>query len=68
MPPSFVAVAAHGEWSIGKILDVCFKFAMGRVQYLGRILALLDLNEDEFAVLPQHWKDTCHPTVLHAIK
>jgi hypothetical protein len=22
MPPSFVAVAAHGEWSIGKILDV----------------------------------------------
>jgi len=68
MPPSFVAVAARGEWSIGKILDVYFKFAMGGDQYLGRILALLDPNEDEFAVLPPHWKDPCHLTVMHAIK
>ena len=54
MPPSFVAVAARGEWSIGKILDVYFKFAMGGDQYFGQILALLDPNKDEFAVLPPH--------------
>ena len=35
MPSTFVAVAARGEGSIGKILDVYFKFAMGGDQYLG---------------------------------
>ncbi|KAL7477684.1 hypothetical protein ACHAW6_008670 [Cyclotella cf. meneghiniana] len=28
VPLSFVSVAAHGEWSTGKILDVYLKFAM----------------------------------------
>ena len=27
--PSFVATAARGEWSIGKVLDVYFKFGTG---------------------------------------
>jgi hypothetical protein len=70
MPSTFVAVAARGEGSIaiGKILDVYFKFAMGGDQYLGRILALLDPNEDSFATLPPHWKDPCHPSVFRAVK
>ncbi|KAL7538044.1 hypothetical protein ACHAXR_008244 [Thalassiosira sp. AJA248-18] len=68
MPPSFVAVAARGEWSIGKILDVYFKFAMGGDQYLGRILALLDPNDVSFEILPPHWKDPCHQSVLDGIK
>ncbi|KAL7537408.1 hypothetical protein ACHAWF_013067, partial [Thalassiosira exigua] len=68
LPPSFVAVAARGEWSMGKILDVYFKFAMGGDQYLGRLLALLDPRDGSFADLPPHWKDPSHPTVLRGIK
>ncbi len=54
-PPSFVAVAALWERSIGKILNVNFKFAMERDQHIDQIPTLLDPNEDEFAVsLPYH--------------
>ena len=67
-PPSFVAVAARGEWSIGKVLDVYFKFGMGGDQYLGRILALLDPNKPEFSVLPPHWKDSSLPIVKRGVK
>ena len=68
VPPSFVSVAARGEWSIGKILDVYFKFAMGGDQYLGRILALLDPNSEKFGVLPPHWKDKDNELVKRAIE
>ncbi|KAL9181723.1 hypothetical protein ACHAXT_012066 [Thalassiosira profunda] len=68
LPPSFVAVAARGEWSIGKVLDVYFKFAMGGDQYLGRILALLDPNDTSFATLPPHWKDPEHESVKRGLK
>ena len=63
-PPSSVATAARGEWSIGKVLDVYFKFGAGGDQYLGRLLAFLDPNDSSFAVLPPHWKDPTHPTVV----
>lgn len=66
-PPSFVSVAARGEWSIGKVLDVYFKFAMGGDQYLGRILALLDPNETTFAILPPHWINPIDSLVLKGI-
>ncbi|KAL3759839.1 hypothetical protein ACHAWU_007583 [Discostella pseudostelligera] len=68
LPPSFVAVAARGEWSIGKILDVYFKFALGGDQYLGRILALLNPNNESFSILPPHWTDPAHPTVIRGIR
>jgi len=68
LPPSFVSVAAHGEWSIGKILDVYFCFAMGGDQYLGWILALLDPSKETFSILPPHWKDQTHPAVLRGMK
>lgn len=68
LPPSFVAVAARGEWSIGKILDVYFKFALGGDQYLGRILALLDPNNVSFSILPPHWIDPTHPSVTQGIR
>ena len=67
-PPSFVAVAACGEWSIGKILDVYFKFAMAGDQYLGRLLALLNPEKPDFAILPPHWKDPTHPSIQKGIK
>lgn len=68
VPPSFVSVAARGEWSIGKILDMYFKFAMGGDQYLGRILALLDPNKESFSILPPHWSDPAHPSVTQGIR
>ena len=37
----FVVVAEYGEWSIGKISDVYFNFAMGGEQYLESLLELL---------------------------
>jgi len=67
LPPSFVSVAARGEWSMGKILDVYFKFAMGGDYYLGRILALLDPNDVSFATLPPHWKDPQHEKVVEGM-
>jgi len=67
-PPSFVAVAARGEWSIGKILDVYFKFAMGGDQYLGRLLAFLDPKDESFSTLPPHWIDPTNPLVLEGLK
>ena len=68
LPPSFVAVAARGEWSIGKILDVYFKFALGGDQYLGRILALLDPSDASFSILPPQWIDPTHPSVILGIR
>lgn len=67
-PPSCVSVAARGEWLIGKVLDVYFKFAMGGGdQYLGQILALLDPNETTFAILPPHWINPIDSLVLKGI-
>lgn len=66
-PPSFVSVATRGDWSMGKILDTYFKFALGGDQYLGRVLALLDPNEATFSALPPHWKDPSHPSVKRGI-
>ena len=45
---------ARGEWSLGKIINVYFKFGQVSNQYLGQILALLDPNTTDFQVL--------HPT------
>jgi hypothetical protein len=35
VPPAFTSVAAQGEWSKGKILDIYFQFALGGDYYLG---------------------------------
>ena len=67
-PPSFVDTAARGEWSIGKVLEVHFKFGTGGDQYLGRLLAFLDPNDSSFAVLPPHWKDPTYPAVVQGLQ
>ena len=64
LPPSFVTTATRGEWLIAKVLDVYFKFGTGGNQYLGRLLAFLDPSDSSFAVLPPHWKDPTHTTVV----
>ena len=54
-PPPPASVAHRGEWSLGKVFDIYWLFAECGDQYLGRILAGLDPNSLEFAVLPPHF-------------
>ena len=61
-------VAARGEWSMGKILDIYFQFAMGGDYYLGRLLTLIPPEDKLFDSLPPHWKDQEHTTVAEALK
>jgi len=55
-PPPVSSIAARGEWSLGKVLDLYWHFAEPGDTYLGRVLAGLDPNSPEFATLPPHWK------------
>ena len=67
VPPQFTSVAARGEWSMGKILDIYFQFAMGGDFYLGRLLTLIPPEDKMFDSLPPHWKDTNHAKVAEAL-
>ena len=51
-PPSLVSLALRGEWSMGKVFDIYFKFGEFGDQYLGKILCVLDPNDTSFACLP----------------
>lgn len=53
---------------MGKILDIYFQFAMGGDYYLGRLLTLIDPEDDHFDTLPPHWKDEFHPSVRRGIE
>jgi hypothetical protein len=67
VPPQFTSVAARGEWSMGKILDIYFQFAMGGDYYLGRLLSLIPPEDKMFGSLPPHWKDEKHDKVKEAL-
>lgn len=54
-PPPVSSIAARGEWSLGKVLDLYWHFAEPGDHYLGRILAFLDETSEKFAVLPPHF-------------
>lgn len=54
-PPPISSIAARGEWSIGKVLDIYWHFAEPGDTYLGRCLAGLDPNSVDFSVLPPHF-------------
>jgi hypothetical protein len=57
--PSLPSIARRGEWSIGTVLDVYWHFGSVGDNYLGRILALLDPNSQDFDSLPPHWRMIC---------
>jgi hypothetical protein len=67
-PPLFTPIACHGEWSMGKILDIYFRFAAGGDYYLGQLLSLKDPTKADFAAPCPHWKDPSDPRVHEAIK
>ena len=67
-PPLFTSIACRGEWSMGKILDIYFRFAAGGDYYLGQLLSLKDPMHPNFNVPCAHWKDPDDPIVLEGIK
>jgi hypothetical protein len=50
LPPPTSSIAVRGEWSLGKILDIYWHFAKPGDHYLGRCLAGLDPNSEDFAI------------------
>jgi hypothetical protein len=67
-PPLFTSIAARGEWSMGKVLDVYFQFAASGDHYLGQLLSLKDPNSVDFDTPCPHWKDPSHPAVIQALE
>ena len=55
MAPPIPSIFHRGEWSLGIILDIYWKFAEAGDHYLGRILAGLDPCSEKFGVLPPHF-------------
>ena len=67
-PPLFTSIACRGEWSMGKILDIYFRFAAGGDYYLGQLLSLKDPTRADFATPCPHWRDPADHRVYDAIK
>jgi hypothetical protein len=66
VPPSVSSIAARGEWTMGKVLDLYFQFAEPGDHYLGQVLVGLDVNSLDFATLPPHF-NTDNPMSNDAI-
>ena len=58
MPPPIASIAARGDWSLGQVLDIYWQFSEPGDFYLDRSLTMIDINSDEFAVLPPHFVST----------
>ena len=56
-PPPIPSVLMRGEWSLGKVLEVYWKWSMIGDTYLGRCLAGLDPDKPGFGVLPPHFRE-----------
>lgn len=67
-PPLFTSIACRGEWSMGKILDIYFRFAAGGDYYLGQLLSLKDAMSPQFATPCPHWIDPTDERVLEAMR
>ena len=52
---SIPSIFHRGEWSMGIVLEIYWKFAQRGDQLLGRILAGLDPDNADFDVLPPHF-------------
>jgi len=46
----------RGEWSLGIVLEVSWKFSMIGDTYLGHCLAGIDPNQPEFGVMPHFFQ------------
>lgn len=55
-PPPMPSILLRGEWSLGKVLDIYWRWSQQGDTYLGRLLTGLDPNDVEFGLLPPHFK------------
>ena len=55
LPPPIASIAAQGDWSLGTILDIYWQFSDCGDYYLGRSLTMIDINSEDFAILPPHF-------------
>ena len=56
LPSPIASIAARGDWSISKVLDIYWNFAEPGDHYLGRCLTGSDVNSADFGILPPHFK------------
>lgn len=56
-PPPMPSILMRGEWSLGKVLDLYWKWSALGDCYLGRCLSGLDPDSEDFAALPPHFKE-----------
>ena len=54
-PPPLLSIFSRGEWSVGQIIDIYFKFGDAGDCYLGRCAAGLDPEAPTFSILPPHF-------------
>jgi hypothetical protein len=54
-PPPTASIILRGEWSLGEVLDIYWKWAEAGDQYLGRVLAGFNPNDTTFDTLPPHF-------------
>ena len=62
-----MSIAAHGEWSMGKVLDMNFQSAAGGDFYLDHLLSLKDPYSVEFDSPCPHWHYPNNPVVEEAL-
>ena len=55
LPESLTAIANNGEWTIYMMFEVYLGFADPGDQYLGRLLAGLLPNSEDFSVILLHF-------------
>ena len=58
LPPLIASIAACGDWSLGFVLGIYWQFSDSGDYYLGRSLTMIDINSDDFAILPPHFLST----------
>ena len=67
VPPPLTSVFLRGEWSMGVVQDIYWKFCQIGDQYLGRVMSCLDPNSTNFDALPPHFTQGLeNPTISKA--
>lgn len=79
-PPPISSIFLRGEWSMGTVIDIYWKYASAGDTYLGRVLAGFFPADKNFDVLPPHFivgmEDSviqeamkiCFGNILHCIE
>ena len=56
-PPPMPSILLRGEWSLGKVLDIYWRWSAQGDTYLGRLLCGLDPDDLDFGILPPYFKE-----------